>query len=122
MTIDLTKLKALELPTKEIDIEVLGDAQKVKIMAMSDEISLNIRDIRDSGEISEVKVRQHLLKSCANFSDEEARLLCQKDGAAVALIISAILDLTEKFDKERARIRKEAKKKHKPESLTDTQS
>ena len=120
MAIDLTKLKALELPTKEIEVDILGETQKVKISAMSDDLSLDIRDIRNNNTVHEVKVRKLILTKCAGMSDADAELLCQRDGGSAAKIISAILDLSDEFDAARAKIRKEAKKKHNPESMEST--
>ena len=120
MPIDLTKLKALEFPTKEIEVDILGETQKVKITAMSDDLSLDVRDIRNNNSIHEVKVRKLILTKCAGMSEEDADLLCAKDGAAAAKILSAILDLSDEFDAARAKLREEAKKKHKPASTEST--
>jgi hypothetical protein len=121
MAIDLTKLKALELPTKEIEVEILGEKQTVKVSAMSDDMSLDIRDIQKSGEIYETKTRCYILVSCAGMKPEDAELLCCNDGAAAAAIISAILDLTDEFDKARDKMREEAKKKHEAKSTESTE-
>lgn len=121
MPIDLTKLKALELPTKEIEVDILGETQKVKITAMSDDLSLDIRDIRNNNTVHEVKVRKLILTKCAGMSDADAGLLCAKDGSAAAKIISAILGLSDAFDAARAKIREEAKKKHNLESTESTE-
>jgi hypothetical protein len=120
MPIDLSKLKALELPSKEIEVEILGEVQKVKITAMGDDMSLDIKDIQDSTPIHEVKVRKLFLTRCAGATDEQADILCQRAGNAVARIINAVLDLTSEFDAARDQLRKEAKKKFKPESSEGT--
>lgn len=122
MSIDLSKLRALELPTEEVEVEILGEIQKVKISAMGDDLSLNIREMRDKSDLAEVKTRKHLLINCAGFSAEDAELLCVKCGSAAAKLIGKILDLSDKFDAEREKIRKEAKKKHSQENTENTGS
>ena len=114
MPIDLTKLKALELPTKEIEVDILGETQKAKITAMSDSLSLDIVDIRNNNTVHEFEMRKLLLTKCAGMSDADAELLCAREGAAAAKIISGILDLTDEFDTARAKLREEAKKKSNP--------
>lgn len=118
--LDLTKLKALELPTKEIEVEILGEKQKVKISAMGDDLTLDIGDLRKKELKSEVKIRRLLLEKCAGLSPEDAALLCTKGGEAAAKIISAILDLSDEFDAARAEIREAAKKKQSPVNTEST--
>lgn len=109
--IDLSKLKALELPTKEIEVEILGETQKITITAMSDDIFLDFRDIKKSSDIYEVKQRKLALIRCAGMTEEDADILCAKSGETAAFIIGEILELTEKFEKAKSDITAEAKKK-----------
>ena len=121
MAVDLTKLKALELPSKEIEVDILGEIQTVKIFAMGDDLSLDIQELRsDKSSLSEVKIRKRILMQCAGISAEEAELLCSRAGSAAAKIISAILDLSDEFDDAREKIRDEAKKKSAPPLKTVT--
>lgn len=122
MAIDLSKLKALKLPSKEIEVEILGEIQKLTITAMGDDLSLDIREMRTELELSEVATRKRLLEKCAGLSAEDANLLCERDGSAAAKIISAILDLSDEFDAERLKIREEAKKKQEVEITEVTES
>lgn len=117
---DLTKLRALELPTKEIEVEVLGEKQKIVISAMGDNISLDIQDIKDANECYEVKMREYLLVKCAGLSEDDAKLICEKAGGVAAVIANAVLDLSDEFDKERVKITQEAKKKSGDAPLMDT--
>lgn len=116
---DLTKLRALEMPKKEIEVEILGEVQKIVISAMGDNISLDIQDIREENECSEVKMRQYLLIHCAGMTEADAKLLCERAGGAAAMIANAILDLSDEFDNERIKIAQEAKKKSGDAPLTD---
>lgn len=109
--LDLKKLKALELPKKEITVEILGDEQKLEVHAFGDDISLDISDIMEHNPNDSEKIsRLHLLTSCAGLSEDDAKCLLKNDGKAASAIISEIFSLTEEFDKEREKIRKQAEK------------
>ena len=45
--LDLSKLKALELPKKEISVEILGEEQKLEVQAFGDDIWVDISDITE---------------------------------------------------------------------------
>ena len=115
MAIDLSKLKALALPSKEIEAEVLGEKQKVTITAYGDDVSLRMADIMDNyPSEGELRVRLLLLQECAGMSEEDARLYLAKDGKGAAGVLRAIFDLTAEFDKSRLSARDAAKKKSAP--------
>ena len=118
--LDLTKLKALELPSEEIEVEIMGEKQTLTITALGDDMTLDFNDIRKKNELYEVKQRKYALTRCAGLTDEQADLLCAKAGEVVAEIITKILNLTEKFDAERLKIKEEAKKKAKTTAVTGT--
>lgn len=104
--IDLSKLNALELPSEEIEVEILGEKQKCTIFAMGDDVPLDLPDAK-----RESSMRKHLLVACAKLNEKDADALCAKDGRAAAVIVGKILDLTDRFDEERKKIADEAKKK-----------
>lgn len=115
MAIDLTKLKALELPSKEITAEVMGEEQKLTIHAYGDDVSLNMADIVENyPSDSELRIRQMLLVKCAGMTDEEAALYISRDGKGAAGVIREIFALTGEFDKSRKAERDKAKKKSAP--------
>ena len=110
--LDLSKLEALKLPEKEIEISIMGHPQKVTISAYGDDISLQVADINanrpDDGEL---RIRKLLLTSCVKGMDEKsADLLLRKAGKEVRIILNKIFDLNEQFDEERDRFRGQAEK------------
>ena len=110
--LDLSKLKALELPKKEVEVEILGELQKVEVSAFGDDIYLELSDIKDSNPTNcEYLSRKILLNKCAGLSDDDAKILLSKDGRAATKILTEIFEITDAFDAERKKIRENAKKK-----------
>ena len=110
--LDLSKLKALELPKKEVEVEILGELQKVEISAFGDDICLELADIKDFNPTNcEYLSRKILLNKCAGLSDDDAKILLSKDGRAATKILTEIFEITDAFDAERKKIRENAKKK-----------
>ena len=110
--LDLSKLKALELPKKEVEVEILGELQKVEVSAFGDDIYLELSDIKDSNPTNcEYLSRKILLNKCAGLSDDDAKILLSKDGRAATKILTYIFEITDAFDAERKKIRENAKKK-----------
>lgn len=121
--LDLSKLKALELPKKEIEVEILGEVQKVEISAFGDDIYLELADIKDTNPTnSEYLSRKLLLVNCAGLTEDDAKILLSKDGKAAAKIMSAIFEITDAFDSERKKIRENAKKKSEQSALVSTKA
>ncbi len=109
---DLSKLKALALPEKDFEIEVLGSRQTAHITAYEDDISLMISDIwQNYKEDGEYRVRKLMLTRCAGLTEEDADLLLKRDGMAAGCIVGAIFELKKEFDKARAETRADAEKK-----------
>lgn len=119
MAIDLTRLKAVELPTKEVEVEVLGEKQKVKISAISDSGYLDFVSIREAApERAESKIRLWILENCAGMSAADAALLMERDGKCAAAIVAEVFALTDEFTKAQAEARESAKKKQTEPSPT----
>lgn len=112
MAIDLSKLKALELPKKEIEIDILGEKQKITVSAHSDDLLMSVSDIRDNfKEDAEYRCRKLFLTSCVEgMTEENADILLKKCLSVSTIIMDAIFDLTEEFDKARKEKTKEAEK------------
>jgi hypothetical protein len=118
---DLSKLKALELPTEEIEVEILGEKQKVKISAYDDAVQSDMADIDENFKTdSERRLRRHLLTYCANLNEEDADLLISRDNHAVSAIVNGIFDLRDRFVKARNEMREKARKNSKGGNLPDT--
>lgn len=111
MPLDLSKLSVLELPSKEIDVKILGDTQKIRVYAYDDGVSLDIADIADAHpESQERRVRTMLLIECAKLSSNDAEKLVRYAKDATAEIISAIFDLRKEFVDARNREQEAAQK------------
>ncbi len=120
--LDLKKLEAVAMPSKDIEIDIMGETQTVTISAMGDNNTLDIADLKKKETFSEYKIRCYVLEKCAGLSPKDAALLCTKDGEAAAKIISAILDLSDEFDAARAETREAAKKKSLPADTANMNS
>jgi hypothetical protein len=112
MAIDLSKLKALALPSKEVTAEVLGEKQTVSITTYGYDVSLKIDDLRlNYPQDGEFRVWMLLLTECAGMSADDAALYISRDGKAAAELIKEINKFTKEFDKVCEDKRSEAKKK-----------
>lgn len=117
--LDLSKLKALELPKKEIAIEILGEVQKVEISALDDESAVRIAAIHETGSIPEdereIRIRKEILKAgVPGITDDEISVLMTKAGAVVTNIMVEIRDLTAEYAKSRSEARSEIEKNSDP--------
>ena len=112
MAIDLTKLKALAMPSKEVTAEVLGEKQTVKITTFGYDVSLQIDDLRlNYPADGEFRVWMLLLTTCAGMTAEEAALYISRDGKGASALIKEIGKFTKEFEKSCDEKREEAKKK-----------
>lgn len=107
--LDLSKLPALELPSEDIEFDVLGITQKARITAADDEAFLDTADLRNN-PVFEAKIRRYFLKRCSDLADKDIDYLMRCDGKAVSEILKKIFDLSDKFTAEQKRLREEAKK------------
>ena len=115
MAIDLSKLKALELPKKEIEIDILGEKQKITVQAVDDKTAIKIASIGNATNIPdeerELKIRGLVLKSgVPGISDEEIELLMEKGAAVVTQICAEVSELSKEFNEARSLEKKEAEK------------
>lgn len=114
---DLSKLEALKLPSKEIEVGIAGDTQKVIVSALDDESSLRITSIMADEKLSEaekqVSIRRLVLSKCIlpALTDAEIDLLMGKAAAEVNLLYITASILTKEFAEARQKTREEAKKK-----------
>lgn len=117
--LDLKKLKALELPKKEITVEILGDEQKLEVQALDDETAIKIAAIAGSDGIGEdekeLRARREMLRGgVVGISDDDIDLLMKKAAAVVTKIMLEIRDLTAEYGKSRNVIRGEVEKNSAP--------
>lgn len=117
--LDLKKLKALELPKKQISVEILGDEQELEIQALDDETAIKIAAIAGSDEIGEdekeLRARREMLRGgVVGISDDDIDLLMKKAAAVVTKIMIEIRDLTAEYGKSRNVTRGEVEKNSAP--------
>lgn len=124
--LDLKKLKALELPKKEITVEILGDEQKLEIQALDDETAIKIAAIANSAtttdEDREVKIRREILRNgVVGISDDDVDVIMKKAAQAATEIMIGIRDLTTEYGESRNATREEIKKKSNP-AVSETEN
>lgn len=115
--IDLTKLKALELPTKEIEVEIMGEKQTLKIVCPSERTQSAIAGIAanniDSPELSS-KILDKLLEAGApELSAEDRELLLDRSYKTAGEIAEQIRKLITEFAESRKKLISEVKKNSK---------
>ncbi len=111
--IDLSKLKALEYPTKDVIVQIAGEEQTVTIQALDDEISVQVALLGESENSAEniFKLHRIVLKNgVCNISDEDVDVLCKRAMPTALHIIGEIRDLTMQFAEIRKNTTTEAKK------------
>jgi hypothetical protein len=118
--LDLTKLKALELPTAEVEVEILGETQTVKVHAPNDEIAAKLYGIGTDKKRSDTQVTidiaRLILGSCVpDLTAEDAELLLTRAlTTAVFPIVAKVRDLRLEFDEAKMEAAVKAKKKSEP--------
>lgn len=117
--LDLKKLKALELPKREITVEILGDEQKLEVQALDDETAIKIAAIASSDDIGEdekeLRARREMLRGgVVGISNDDIDLLMKKAAAVVTQIMLEIRDLTAEYGKARNVTRGEVEKNSEP--------
>lgn len=122
--LDLTKLAALELPQKEVEVSILGEKQKTKIRAFGDDVGLQLLYIRKNHpDDSELHIRRLLLSRCVEeLTEEQINLLLERDGKAVWALMEQIIELTDEFDSRRKELREQAEKNSGKEAADTTLS
>lgn len=124
--LDLKKLKALELPKKEIAVEILGEEQKLEIQSLDDETAIKIAAIANSAtttdEDREVKIRREILRNgVVGISDDDVDVIMKKAAQAATEIMIGIRDLTTEYGESRNATREEIKKKSIP-AVSETEN
>ena len=102
---DLSKLKALEMPSEVIEVEICGEKQPVKVFTPDDDVAAKIFGIgtdprRDSGDVT-IDISRLVLTTCVpELSEEDVDLLLKKAlSSAVLPIVAKARDLRAKHQK-----------------------
>ena len=113
--LDLSKLKALSMPEKEIEVEIIGETQKLKIRALDDETALKISGIM-AGENTKDEEREILVRRMAvekgapELSADDIDLLMSRGASVVTKICAEVAALTREFNESRQIVHDEAEK------------
>ena len=113
MSLDLSKLKALELPCKEVTVTIAGQEQTVTVRALNDETSVQVAVLGEQKENADTLLKIHrtvLLNGIDGVSEEDVDILCQKAMPTAMKLVSEIRDLTVEFAQMRESVSAEAKK------------
>lgn len=114
--LDLTKLKALELPTKTVEVTVLGEKQSVTVSALDDEAALRIASAAGDESMTEaereIAVRRDILRlGVPGITGDDIDLLMRRAGNTVAEIIIHVRELTTEYAAARSAAAGDAEKK-----------
>ena len=102
MALDLSKIPAVELPKKDITVDLLGVKQTLTVQSYDDGTSLDIADVAETHpESQERRVRKLLLVECAGVDEDTAEKLIRYHRDAVYEIVNAIFELRDEFVKAR---------------------
>ena len=113
--LDLSKLKALSLPEKEIEVDVMGESQTLKIRALDDETAMKIAGIM-AGENTKDEEREILVRRMAvekgapELSSDDIDLLMSRGASVITKICAEVASLTKEFNDARNLVRGEAEK------------
>lgn len=115
--LDLKKLKALEMPSEDVEVDILGEKQSVKVTAPDDEVAAILYGVgtekgKSDSEIT-IGVARVVLANCVSdiTKDDADLLLARALTTAVLPIVAKARDLRLKFDKAKAEAAKIAEKK-----------
>lgn len=110
MSIDLSELKALELPTKEVELEIAGKKQTVTITALGGDGATAIDGI--SGKVdSTTKLYIIFLMYGANMTENNAIYFLRNDRVNADFLVAEISKLSKEYADKRNAEQEEAKKK-----------
>lgn len=117
MAIDLSKLKALELPSREIEVDILGEKQTLKIVCPSERAQSAIADIAannlDTPELSSKILDKFLEAGAPELSAEDRELLLDRSYKTAGEIAEQIRKLITEFTESRKKLISDVKKNSK---------
>ena len=110
--LDLSKLEALKLPEKEIEVQVMDETQKVKIRALDDETAIRVATIAQIPDKNmDLEVRREVIgHGVVGITDKQLDILMSSGAFSVSDLLVEIRDLTKEFSDERKQIRERAEK------------
>lgn len=112
--LDLTKLKALELPTKEIEVEILGEKQKVKITCPGEDLAAAVSAMYavrgEDGTLSVDVIKMFLAAALPDVDAEDIAVITKRDFKSATIIAAAARDLLTEFIKAKKKCHEETEK------------
>ena len=112
--LDLTKLKALELPTKEIEVEILGEKQKVKITCPGEDLAAAVSAMYavrgEDGTLSVDVIKMFLAAALPDVDAEDIAVITKRDFKSATIIAAAARDLWTEFIKAKKKCHEETEK------------
>lgn len=110
--LDLSKLEALKLPEKEIEVQVMDETQKVKIRALDDETAIRVATIAQIPDKNmDLEARREVIRhGVVGITDKQLDILMSSGASIVSDLLVEIRDLTKEFSDERKQIRERAEK------------
>ncbi len=112
--LDLTKLKALELPTKEIEVEILGEKQTVKITCPGEDLAAAVSTMYavrgDDGTLSVDVIKMFLAAALPDVDAEDIAVITKRDFKSATIIAAAARDLLTEFMKAKKKCHEETEK------------
>lgn len=125
--LDLKKLKATELPSKEIEIEILGEKQKVEIRCPDDTVAAYIATLTDieagNPELPALIIRKVLESALPEVPVEDLAAWMQKDLKSATLAAAEARKLMNEFATARKKTKEQIEKNALPaEGASETNS
>ncbi len=123
MAIDFSKLKPRELPTKKVELNILGIKQEIEIHPMTgkDRLSFWATDyIGDTIDVVNRRTRLALTTG-AGLSEEDAEKLIELDWDAALDLVSQVNLMTREFDEALVEEKEHAEKNSPAADSTVTQ-
>nr|DAP68156.1 MAG TPA: hypothetical protein [Caudoviricetes sp.] len=124
MAIDFSKLKPRELPTKKVELNILGIKQEIEIHPMTgkDRLSFWATDfIGDAIDVVNRRTRLALTTG-ASLSEEDAEKLIELDWDAALDLVAQVKLMTNEFDEALVEEKEHAEKNSPAADSTVTQA
>lgn len=120
--IDLSKIPALELPSRNVKIKILGVEQEQEIHALSGDDAMKAWALTFADENGENTVKRIYiaLTKGAGLRQEDATALVRLDWDAAVFLANEVFLLTSEFDKSKMAMAEQAEKNSGKADSTDS--
>ena len=121
--IDFSKIKAKDLPEKEVNVNVLGTIFKVKIKPLTGIARMEYWAL-DHQEEADERTRKRVFSTLINsaeFTEADVSKLISLDWSAAIDLAGTIFRFTLEYEESLSKLKSEAEKNFQKDSQTDTQ-